>query len=94
LFANQIYRLLRKEKAISFLNSKNSDNQWLLQNIDTLRRNYENQFVAIHNNQVIASNPDLNALKFSIEEKNLNSKNVFIQFINPKQKADLLRDLK
>ena len=94
LFANQIYRLFKKErsefKSVSQVNNK----KWLHENYDVFTNEFENMFVAVYNKEIIGSDTNLATLKTRIQEQIKSLRNVYIEFINPKNKADYYEILK
>ena len=94
LFANQIYRLIKKErsefKSVSQVNNK----KWLHENYDVLTNEYENTFVAVYNKEIIDSDTNLTKLKTRIQEQIKSLTKVYIEFISPKKMADYYEKLK
>jgi len=91
LFINQIYKVIKKEKIIVKSASYKSQKYWLKENIDFIRKQYKNYFIAILDNQIIEYDSDLNKLKEKLTLRNLSIKKVYIQYINPKKISENLK---
>lgn len=94
LFCNQIYKAVKKTQATTVNVSQTSNKQWLHDNIAGFTVVYQNQFVAVHNQEIIDSDSNLAMLRARIQEQGLNLKNVYIEFIKSKQLADEYEQLK
>lgn len=94
LFCNQIYKAVKKSQATSVNVTKTSDKQWLHDNIAGFTLVYQNQFVAVHNQEIIDSDTNLAMLRARIQQQGLNLKNVYIEFIKSKELADEYEQLK
>lgn len=46
-----------------------ANNRWICENIETLRQQYNNQWVAVHNQAVVDSGPDLRKLVDRLKAK-------------------------
>jgi hypothetical protein len=88
LFANQIYYGVRKTKGASVNVSQISNKQWLHENIAKVTPPYQNQFVAVFNGEIIDSHMNLAMLRARIQEQGSKLRNVYIEFIKPKEEAD------
>lgn len=94
LFCNQIYRAVIKSQATSVNVSKISNKQWLHDNIAGFMLVYQNQFVAVHNQEIIDSDTNLAMLRARVQQQGLNLKKVYIEFIKSKELADEYEQLK
>ena len=94
LFANQIYRIIKREKSTYKSVSQVNNKKWLHENIDIFTNMYENMFVAVYNEEIIDNDTNLATLRTRVQERIKSLKNVYIEFINPKKMADDLEKLK
>jgi len=94
LFANQIYRIIKREKSTYKSVSQVNNKKWLHENIDIFTNMYENMFVAVYNEEIIDNDANLATLRTRVQERIKSLKNVYIEFINPKKMADDLEKLK
>ena len=88
LFSNQIYYKVKKTQRTSVNVSQVNNKQWLHENIEDVTLEYENQFVAVYNGEIIDSHMNLAMLRSRLREKGVNLRNVYIEFIKPKVEAD------
>jgi hypothetical protein len=83
-----------KEELVSRAKVFNADAIWLAENLDEgrkLRRDYEDQYVAVHNEKVLDSDKDLRKLVSRLK-RNYSSDDIghfCIQYV-PKTKIDLI----
>jgi len=91
LFIDQIYKVIKKEDTLRKSISYKSQKQWLKENMDFIRNQYKNNFIAVLDNQIIEYDSDLNKLKEKLIIRNLSIKKVYIQYINPKQISENLK---
>jgi hypothetical protein len=94
LFCNQIYKAVIKKQATSINVSQVGDKQWLHENYSVYTVAYQNQFVAVYNREIIDKDPNLAMLRARVQEKGYNLRNVYIEFINPKEMEDKYDKLK
>ena len=88
LFSNQIYKAVKKTQATSVNVSQTSNKQWLHENIAGFTLVYKNQFVAVSNREIIDADANLAMLRARVQEQGLNLRNVYIEFVKPKEKAE------
>lgn len=91
LFINQLYKVIKKEKILTKSASYNLQKQWLKDNIDFIRNQYKNNYIAILDNEIIEYDSELNNLKEKLAIRNLSAKKVYIQYINPKKISENLK---
>ena len=58
------------------------DIQWFDANLDQLKSEYNNKFIAFHDKQVLDSDKNLDELMRRLQEKGVNISNVFIKFVS------------
>jgi hypothetical protein len=73
--------ILDEKEAIEKLNETERDYKWFIKNEKELRRKYQNKFVAILNEEVIASSDKVEDLVRELKKKKL--EDVIIEFIEP-----------
>jgi Family of unknown function (DUF5678) len=61
------------------------DSEWLHSHYDELLEKFNQEYVAIRNQQVIASANDLDELKQDLREKNIDYNNILVEFIRDKR---------
>ena len=67
---------------ISMLRTGQEDLQWFDSNLDKLIKEFNNQFIAFRNKEVIESREYLDQLLASLKEQNIDASNVFIKFVS------------
>jgi hypothetical protein len=73
--------ILDEKEAIKKLNETERDYKWFIKNGKELRRKYPNKFVAILNEEVIASSDKVEDLLRELKKKKL--EDAIIEFIEP-----------
>jgi len=66
-----------------------SGSAFISRNIRELEKKYENKFIAVYDNELIAVDSDFNKLKEKIEEGKISLNMVLIEFIPSKNKIIL-----
>jgi hypothetical protein len=61
------------------------DTEWLRSHYDELLEQFNQEYVAIRNQQVIESAKDLDELKQELREKNIEPKDILVEFIRDKR---------
>lgn len=59
------------------------DVQYLKKSHDSLKKNYENQYVAIKDGKVVAHNKNIDAILKLLKNKKINPSSVLIEFLHP-----------
>lgn len=67
---------------LMLLNEMDANLEWFKQHLSELKEGYNNLFVAIKDEKVIASKQDLKKLVTDLKAKNQNPAQVLIQFIS------------
>ncbi|HUX99428.1 MAG TPA: DUF5678 domain-containing protein [Candidatus Deferrimicrobium sp.] len=70
--------------------SADANNTWLNENIDEIRKKFENKFVAIYNSQIIDSDDDIENLLKRIEGLKIPIDLIKIEYIRPEKLACIL----
>lgn len=63
------------------LKTANEDLEWLANHYDSLLKEHDNQFLAIHEGKVLASSPRLSALLDELKIQTIDSTTVLIKFV-------------
>lgn len=85
LFANQIYFAVCKGQKKTNQNVSLDNKSWIRENLEQIRSDYENKFIAVQNNEIIDYDSDLATLKERVQY----FKSTYIQFINPREVSDV-----
>ena len=67
---------------IQMLKSGQNDLQWFDVNFNKLISQFNNQFIAFRNEEIIDSDNDLNKLMAKLKDKNVDTSNIFIKFVS------------
>ena len=67
---------------INMLKSGQEDLQWFDSNLNKLISEFNNKFIAFSNKKVIESDNDLNGLMVKLNEKGIDSSNIFVKFVS------------
>lgn len=67
---------------VSMIRNGQEDLQWFDSNLDKLMKEFNNQFIAFRNKEVIESSEDLEKLVSSLKKQNIETSNVFIKFVS------------
>lgn len=59
----------------------NENSRWMIDHIDELARDFPNQWVAIHNNTVVAANPELGVVRAAVP-KTVPPEDVVVHFVD------------
>lgn len=70
------------QQIIQLLNEADSDLIWFKEHFEELKKSYDNKFVAIKNGRIVGSDNDLKKLLKDLKKKEIDPKNVLIQFIS------------
>ncbi len=73
------------KNGIHLIKQFENDVVWLREHKDSLRKDCKNQFVAVKEERVLASNPKLDALLKELEQKSIDAAAVVIEFISEKK---------
>lgn len=91
IFTDLIIRNYRKGTSKIKGNVQLHNKAWLSENYDDIIKEHENQFVAIYKREIIDSDKELLKLKQRLQNQNL--KNIYVEFINPKEIHDSYKKL-
>lgn len=67
---------------IQMLKSGQNDLEWFDVNFNKLISQFNNQFIAFRNEEIIDSDIDLNKLMAKLKNKNVDTSNIFIKFVS------------
>lgn len=67
---------------IQMLKSGQNDLEWFDVNFNKLISQFNNQFIAFRNGEIIDSDNDLNKLMAKLKNKNVDTSNIFIKFVS------------
>jgi len=59
------------------------DAEYLKKSYDSLKKNYENQYIAIKDGKVVAHNKSIDIILKLLKNKKINPSNVLIEFLHP-----------
>lgn len=62
--------------------SGQSDMAWFESHLDSLKSEYNNKFIAFHNKEVIDADTKLDDLIKRLNEKGVDTSNVFVRFVS------------
>ncbi len=91
LFTDLIVRNYKKGAGKIKGNIQKQNKMWLHENYDDIIKKYENHFVAVFEREIVDTDKELFKLKQRMQNKNL--KNVYIEFVNPKEVHDSYKKL-
>lgn len=66
------------------------DAEYLKKSYDSLKKNYENQYVAIKDGKVIAHDKNIDIVLKYLRNKKINPSNILIEFLHPKDMVLIL----
>jgi len=66
---------------LQMLVSGQNDLTWYQSNLKKLKSKYNNKFIAFHNKEVIDVDKDFERLTQKLQEKNIDTSNIFIKFV-------------
>jgi ABC-type phosphate/phosphonate transport system ATPase subunit len=69
---------------LEMINEMEQDNKWLESHQEDVRKKYENKFIAIKNQSIIASNTTLDGIIKELEGKGEKTSLVLIEFVHKK----------
>ena len=67
---------------VTMLQNGRADLSWFDANLVMLRKEYDGQFIAFCNKEVIASDPSLDGLMSKLGKKNVDTSNVLVKFVS------------
>jgi hypothetical protein len=67
-----------------------ADMDWIDAELERLRKEYPNKYIAVHNRRVIEADSDLQSLIRKLREKNLNPGDIPVEFIAEKPQSLIL----
>lgn len=91
LYLDNLILYVRKKHRHTPRKTRASNKAWLAQNINWIRENFENQFVALYNSDIIDNDENLQILKDRIRLRELKLKKVYFHFVKSKEQAKLYK---
>ena len=73
---------MSETEIIQMLKSGQEDLEWFDSNLKALISEFNNKFIAFSNKKVIESDNDLNELMAKLNEKGIDSSNIFVKFVS------------
>lgn len=73
---------MRMNKIVGMLRQGQEDLRWYGQNLETLKSEYNNQFVAFNRKRIIESDERLDRLLKKLESKRVDRSTVLIEFVS------------
>ncbi len=73
---------MTETQIVQMLIKGQNDLQWFDSNLDSLISEYNNQFIAFKDNDVLDSDPDLDNLMSKLHKKKVDTSNIFIRFVS------------
>ena len=70
-----------KQAILEMLNAGHRNNEWFSENLDFLKKDFNNKFVAISEQRVIESDGDLQELIKKLSNRNISLDKVMIEFV-------------
>lgn len=69
-------------QVIQLLNEIDDDIIWFKDNFENLKKSFDNQFIAIKNGKILASDKNVENVIKTLKKKNEDPNNVIIQFVS------------
>ena len=73
---------MSSQNVMEMLHSGQRDVEWFNSNFSRFKREFNNSFIAFHNEQIIDSDKDLEILMKKLENKKVDTSSVFIEFVS------------
>lgn len=73
---------MESQNIVQMLVSGRSDLEWFNSNSNRLTSEFNNQFIAFKDKDVVDADSDLNRLMLKLKEKDVDTSNIFIRFVS------------
>ena len=73
---------MQEVQILKMLNTSDADLEWFRDNINRLKEKYDQNYIAIENNEVLAHDKTINGLIKKLRQMGKDSSKIFIQFVS------------